>query len=45
MDRCTWELEITVPSVIEDEGEVLVVATGELMEKVSAHIYSRLIVR
>jgi transcription initiation factor TFIID subunit 2 len=36
-DRCTWELEITVPRNLANEGETLVVATGELMEMVRAH--------
>jgi hypothetical protein len=37
-ERCTWELEFTVPSVIPDRTDLppnLVVSSGELMEQVS----------
>lgn len=37
-EKCTWELEFTVPHTLPDEPDlppVLVVSSGELMEQVS----------
>ncbi len=37
-ERCTWELEFIVPSVLEagEDCPVTVVSSGELMEQVSS---------